>query len=240
MYGEVLLSETKTVSDREAIVLDDFRDDRLGFDEAILCAQKTPEQIARIVEMSQAAGRRRLFTRLDSQKFAALTPKNQQALFYDTSSSTAVLGKVLSLKSPVRTAIVSAGSSDVSVVAEAHATLEYYGEGSVLVADVGVAGIWRLMERVEELKPMSVVIAVAGMDAALPTVLAGLIPSSIIGVPTSTGYGMARGGETALSAMLTSCAPGLTVVNIDNGYGAACAALRVLNATVKADHNLGS
>jgi NCAIR mutase (PurE)-related protein len=77
---------------------------------------------------------------------------------------------------------------------------------------------------------MPVVIAVAGMDAALPTVLAGLIPASIIGVPTSTGYGMARKGETALSAMLSSCAPGLTVVNIDNGYGAACAALRIINA----------
>ena len=225
------------MSEPEGIVLDDYRDDRLGFDEAILCAQKTPEQITRIVELSQAAGRRRLFTRLDSQKFAVLPAKTQEALCYDASSSTAVLGKVLSLTTPARTAIVSAGSSDASVVAEAHATLEYYGEGSMLVADVGVAGIWRLMERVEELRPMSVVIAVAGMDAALPTVLAGLIPASIIGVPTSTGYGMARKGETALSAMLTSCAPGLTVVNIDNGYGAACAALRVLNVTAKA-HSL--
>ena len=222
------------MSELEAIVLDDYRDDRLGFDEAILCAQKTPEQIARIVELSQATGRRRLFTRLDSRKFVALSAKIQEALCYDASSSTAILGKVLNLKNPTRTAIVSAGSSDAPVVAEAYATLQYYGESSVLATDVGVAGIWRLIERVEELKPMSVVIAVAGMDAALPTVLAGLIPASIIGVPTSTGYGMAREGETALSAMLTSCAPGLTVVNIDNGYGAACAALRVLNATAKA------
>lgn len=221
------------MSELEAIVLDDYRDDRLGFDEAILCAQKSPEQITRIVELSQATGRRRLFTRLDSQKFVALSAKIQETLCYDASSSTAILGKVLSLKNPARTAIVSAGSSDASVVAEAYTTLQYYGESCVLATDVGVAGIWRLMERVEELKPMSVVIAVAGMDAALPTVLAGLIPARIIGVPTSTGYGMARNGETALSAMLTSCAPGLTVVNIDNGYGAACAALRVLNATAK-------
>ncbi len=225
------------MSELEAIVLDDYRDDRLGFDEAILCAQKTPEQIAHIVELSQAAERRRLFTRLDSEKFMALPAIIQEVLHYEAGSSTAILGKVLRPAGPVRTAIVAAGSSDEPVVAEAQATLHYYGEPSLLATDVGVAGIWRLMERIEDLKPMPVVIAVAGMDAALPTVLAGLIPASIIGVPTSTGYGIAREGETALSAMLTSCAPGLTVVNIDNGYGAACAALRVLNAATKA-HSL--
>ena len=217
----------------KGIILDNQRQERLGFDEAIFCAQKTPAQIVHIVEISQTSGHRRLFTRLDHDKFAILPAKIQQMLRYDPDSSTAVLGEVICLNNPVKTAIVSAGSSDSPSAAEAHATLEYYGHSSLLVTDVGVAGIWRLMERVEKLKTMSVIIAVAGMDAALPTVLGGLIPASIIGVPTSTGYGMAREGETALSAMLTSCAPGLTVVNIDNGYGAACAAIRILNAIGK-------
>ena len=215
--------------DTPAIVLDNLRHDRLGFDEAILCAQKTPAQIAQIVDMSQAGTGRRLFTRLDNNKFAALPPQVQQRLHYDSESSTAVQGELADLSEQTRIAIVSAGSSDAPVVAEARATLAYYGKPCLIATDIGVAGIWRLMERVEDIKPMSVVIAVAGMDAALPTVLAGLIPASIIGVPTSTGYGMAREGETALSAMLSSCAPGLTVVNIDNGYGAACAALRIIN-----------
>jgi hypothetical protein len=94
--------------------------------------------------------------------------------------------------------------------------------------DVGVAGLWRLYERLEEIRSSAIIIAVAGMDAALPTVLGGLIPGLIIAVPTSVGYGVAAGGQTALNAVLASCAPGITVTNIDNGYGAACAALRAL------------
>ena len=97
---------------------------------------------------------------------------------------------------------------------------------------MGVAGLWRLSSRLDEIKTHPIVIAVAGMDAALISVLGGLIPSILIGVPTSTGYGAARGGETALGASLSSCAPGVTICNIDNGYGAACAALRALHSAV--------
>jgi NCAIR mutase (PurE)-related protein len=96
------------------------------------------------------------------------------------------------------------------------------------VNDLGVAGIWRLFERLESLKQMSVVIVVAGMDGALPSVVAGLVSGCVIAVPTSVGYGVANGGQTALNAALASCAPGLVAVNIDNGYGAACAALRIV------------
>jgi hypothetical protein len=113
---------------------------------------------------------------------------------------------------------------------EAARTLRYYGTAGVEITDVGVAGLWRLLERIEEIRSVPVVIAVAGMDAALPTVIAGLVPGVIIGVPTSVGYGVAAGGHSALHSMLSSCAPGLAVMNIDNGYGAACAALRVLRA----------
>jgi NCAIR mutase (PurE)-related protein len=123
---------------------------------------------------------------------------------------------------------VAAGTSDVAVGREAARTLRFYGEPAVEINDVGVAGLWRLLERVEEMRKMKVVIAVAGMDAALPTVIGGLVSSVVIGVPTSVGYGVASGGETALRSMLASCSPGLLVTNIDNGFGAACAALRIL------------
>ena len=126
-------------------------------------------------------------------------------------------------------AIVSGGSSDVPIASEAKKTLEYYGVNSLMISDVGVAGLWRLTERLQDIQNHKVVICIAGMDAALPTVLGGLISSALIAVPTSVGYGMAEGGETALRSLLVSCAPGISVVNIDNGYGAACAAIRILN-----------
>jgi NCAIR mutase (PurE)-related protein len=214
--------------DKPVFLLDDFREDRIGFDEAILCEQKTAVQIREIATLSSARGQRRLFTRLRQEKFEQVCADLEVELAYDPMSRTAVLGEFRTLDKDPQVAIVSAGSSDAAVVAEACATLAYYGHRSRVIPDVGVAGIWRLMSRVDEIARMPVVIAVAGMDAALPTVLAGLIPSCVIGVPTSTGYGAARGGETALFAMLSSCAPGLTVSNIDNGYGAACTALRML------------
>ena len=127
-----------------------------------------------------------------------------------------------------RVAIVSAGTSDQPVCREAARTLAYHGHPSAEIGDVGVAGLWRLMDRIDEIRTYPVVIVVAGMDAALPSVVGGLVPGLVIAVPTSTGYGVAKGGATAMAAMLASCAPGVTVVNIDNGYGAACAALRAL------------
>ncbi|MEK9722482.1 MAG: hypothetical protein VW405_03210, partial [Rhodospirillaceae bacterium] len=107
-------------------------------------------------------------------------------------------------------------------------TLDVQGVRPSLIVVVGVAGLWRLTERIEEIAAHPVVIAVAGMDAAMVSVLGGLVPGLLVAVPTSTGYGAARGGETALAASLATCAPGVVVCNIDNGYGAACAALRAL------------
>ena len=127
---------------------------------------------------------------------------------------------------------ITAGTSDVSVSREASRTLSYYGVPCLDIADVGVAGLWRLMERIEEIQRHRNVIVVAGFDAALPSVVGGLVPGLVIAVPTSTGYGVARGGETALFSSLVSCAPGVVVVNIDNGYGAACAAIRALRSRI--------
>ena len=122
-----------------------------------------------------------------------------------------------------------AGSSDVPVARECLQTLAFHHEDALFVADVGVAGLHRLLARVEELRARRVVIAVAGMDAALVSVLGGLVPGLVIAVPTSVGYGASHAGQTALHASLASCASGVVVVNIDNGYGAACAALRALS-----------
>ena len=111
---------------------------------------------------------------------------------------------------------------------EAVRTLAYYGEAAQEIYDVGVAGLWRLLDRLDEIRAMPVVIAVAGMEASLPSVVGGQVPGLVVAVPTSNGYGVSAGGRVALDASLSSCAPGLAVVNIDNGYGAACVALRAL------------
>ena len=128
-------------------------------------------------------------------------------------------------------AVVCAGTSDRRVALEAQLCLACHGISCELVVDVGVAGLHRLLDRLEQLRSARVLIACAGMEGALPTVLAGLLPQPVIAVPVSVGYGVSAGGIAALHGMLASCAPGLSVVNIDNGYGAAMAALRILGVS---------
>ena len=125
--------------------------------------------------------------------------------------------------------VITAGSSDVGVAHEAYYTLAYMGVQAELIQDIGVAGLHRLTNRLDELRKFDILIVIAGFEGALPTVMAGLLPQPIIAVPTSVGYGISRNGEVALHAMLNSCANGVVVVNIDNGYGAAMSALRILN-----------
>ena len=212
------------------VVLDTLRAQRIGLPEAVYAAGKSVAQIAAILDGARASGASLLLTRLDEAKATALPPLLRDALDYDAVSRTAVLGGMPPLAGPARVAVVTAGTSDVPVAQEAARTLRFHGADSRRIADVGVAGLWRLLARLEDLRAMPVVIVAAGMDAALPSVVAGLVPGAVIAVPTSVGYGVAAGGHAALHALLTSCAPGLTVVNIDNGYGAACAALRILGA----------
>lgn len=168
-----------------------------------------------------------LFTRLSEQQFNIIEETHPGLLNYDPAALTATQGNVPEVVS-ASVAILTGGSSDVPVAKEASNTLAFNGYGCTEINDIGVAGLWRLMDRLEEIREHKIVIAIAGMDAALPTVLGGLVGSSIIAVPTSVGYGAARKGETALSALLASCASGITVTNIDNGFGAACAAVRIL------------
>ena len=201
---------------------------RMGQDEAVLCGSKSTAQLETIITDALARKINLLLTRLDAQQFACLSSTTQSQLDYDESSATAIIGAVAKPTTAAKVAIVSAGTSDVGVAREALRTLNYHGHACAEIHDVGVAGLWRLMERVEELAEYPVLIVVAGMDAALPSVIGGLVPGVIITIPTSAGYGVANNGETALHAALVSCAQGISVVNIDNGFGAACAALRVL------------
>jgi pyridinium-3,5-biscarboxylic acid mononucleotide synthase len=212
----------------EDFLLDTPRDERLGLSEAIFCAGKSPVQIAAIIGHAEARGLSLLLTRLDEARFAEMPPPRRDALDYDPQSRTAILGQPHRLRPQIQVAIVAAGTSDMPVAREAARTLRFEGFGCEEIVDVGVAGLWRLLRRVEALRQFPVVIVAAGMDAALPSVVGGLVGGLVIAVPTSVGYGVAAGGHTALNAILASCAPGIVTVNIDNGYGAACAAIRAL------------
>lgn len=212
----------------DEFLLDEERDQRIGLSEAVYCAGKSPAQIAAILDHVAWRGSSMLLTRLSETTLAALPPPHVAALDYDPVSRTAIAGAPRPVADGAQIAVVSAGTSDVPVAREAIRTLRFEGLDAVEIYDVGVAGIWRLMRRAEELKRMQVVIVAAGMDAALPSVVGGLLPGLVIAVPTSVGYGVAAGGRAALDAALASCAPGIVVVNIDNGYGAACAAIRAL------------
>ncbi|MEM7057909.1 MAG: nickel pincer cofactor biosynthesis protein LarB [Pseudomonadota bacterium] len=211
----------------DEIRLDFQRPDRVGFDEAILCAGKSLAQLETIVVKTEAEGVSCLMTRLQPEVFSALPDARQAQIDYDPVSCTGYFNWTApDMSDDPQVAVVAAGSSDMPQAQEAIRTLTYFGIPTRSFIDVGVAGLWRLTSNLEALREFPVLIAVAGMDGALPSVLGGLVPGLIIVLPTSTGYGASRGGETALNAALASCAPGLTVVNIDNGYGAACAALR--------------
>jgi NCAIR mutase (PurE)-related protein len=208
--------------------LDWRRAERTGASEAVLCESKSAAQIDAIIAHALEFGQRLLFTRLGPRKFGRLAPQARKALDYDAATGTAILGALRVEQSTGRVAIVCGGTSDLPVAREAARTLAFEGETATLLADVGVAGLWRLMDHIDEIRRHRVVIAVAGMEGALFSVLGGLVPCAVIAVPTSVGYGVARGGRVALHAALASCASGLAVVNIDNGFGAAHAALRIL------------
>ena len=224
---------------------DDFRMDwdriaRTGTSEAVLCDSKSPEQIDAIVGEAIARAGRLLLTRLDAAKLATLAAPIRAVLDYDPVSRTAILGTLPAPHGGPRVAIVCGGTSDVPVAGEAQRTLAFAGESASRYVDVGVAGLWRLMEHLDDIRAHRIVICVAGMEGALFSVLTGLVRSAVIAVPTSVGYGVGAGGQAALYSALASCASGLAVVNIDNGFGAAHVALRMLGGAVVADDPAGA
>jgi hypothetical protein len=203
---------------------------RVGFPEVVLAQGKTAEQIGEICrQLSRAHDV--LVTRLSPELWAevAVSPLPGRA-DYDPRSETLHLsvGKPMPRVEGL-VAIVTAGTSDMPVAAEAGRALEYLGVASTMVPDVGVAGVLRLLSRLEEIERASVILAVAGMEASLFSVIAGLVGKPIIAVPTSRGYGAAFGGLASLLSAVNSCANGVTAVNIDSGYAAAMAAYRILS-----------
>ena len=208
--------------------LDFDREHRLGMVEAIWGEHKTFDQIVRILAKFEESRKLALVTRLQKEKADKLLGIFKSARFY-SDSACLTLGPSLEMdKGLGHVVILSGGTSDFSVASEAELALNLHGIETKKIIDVGVAGLHRLLSKLEELKEAKVVIACAGMEGALPTILAGLIPQPVIGVPVSVGYGVSSKGKTALDGMLASCAPGLVVVNIDNGYGAAMASLRIM------------
>jgi len=212
----------------DQVNLDLNRRKRIGFDEAVLCEWKSPEQIAHTLGVVMQANCPILLTRLSEDKLRALPDQQQKNIDYDPVSRTGFFAAEPFVSAESRVGVISAGTSDVPAAHEAIRTLQYFGVGATEISDVGVAGLWRLLDRIEDIRKKDVVIVAAGMDGALPSVVGGLVPGVVVAVPTSVGYGASDGGRTAMNASLASCAAGLVVVNIDNGFGAACAALRVL------------
>jgi hypothetical protein len=206
--------------------VDHHRALRQGFAEVILGKGKTPQQVAEIVKAmlgKKVSQHNILVTRADAKIFAAVKRVSPTAKLHPLSGvitierSREILGK-----GTIR--VVSAGTSDIPVAEEALLTAQMMGNRVEHLYDVGVAGIHRLLEHRENLVRARVIICVAGMEGALPSVVGGLVPVPVIAVPTSTGYGASFGGAAALLGMLNSCASNVTVVNIDNGFGAACVA----------------
>ncbi len=211
--------------------LDFQRSERLGMFEAIWGEHKTTNQIVEILKKFQYRGELALVTRVGPEKAAELK-KIFPSVEIHPVPRCLTLGSIPDpLPSLGKVVVLSGGTSDLFVAAEAELALRCHGVQVELLLDVGVAGLHRLLNELEKLKAANVLIACAGMEGALPTVLAGLLSKPIIGVPVSVGYGVSARGKTALEGMLASCAPGLMVVNIDNGYGSAMAALRILSSS---------
>jgi hypothetical protein len=204
--------------------LDTHRELRTGHPEVIYCAGKTPAQVRGILERLLAGKSAILATRATEEQWLAAKALSP-ALVYDPISRTIVRRTQSASKAAKKyVAIVAAGTSDLPVAEEAAVTAEVFGNRVERVYDVGVAGLHRLLGRLEIIRGARAIVAVAGMEGALPSVLGGLVDRPIVAVPTSVGYGTSFGGVSALLAMLNSCAPGITVVNIDNGFGAGYAA----------------
>ena len=221
------------VSDLGYARLDTDRADRTGDPEVVYGAGKTPAQVVEILQTLRAAHPERaiLATRLTDAVIEAVVAQIPDAVVDEVARAVTV-GPLPQAQGTV--AVVSAGTSDAPVAAEAALTARVYGAGVKLVNDVGVAGLHRILAAREELVTANCLVVVAGMEGALPSVVGGLTGVPLVAVPTSVGYGASFGGIAALLAMLNSCAPGVTVVNIDNGFGAACVALRILRATAAA------
>ncbi len=199
--------------------IDNHRTIRTGYPEVIFCEGKSPQQVADIIKYMDSRDHNVLGTRASQEvyeKVKEVCPKAE----YHTLSRTITIKKNSTKKTESHIGIITAGTSDIPIAEEAAITAEIFGNNIQRYYDVGVAGIHRLYDHIGEIRKAKVLIAVAGMEGALPSIVGGIVDSPVIAVPTSVGYGASLNGLTALLGMLTSCASGVSVVNIDNGFGA--------------------
>jgi NCAIR mutase (PurE)-related protein len=215
----------------EAVVIDHHRELRTGVPELVFGATKTPEQIAAALTGLATKGGA-LATRVDAEKAAKVRALVPDVVVHEAARLVA-LGRPGPRPACAPITVVCAGTSDLPVAEEAALVAEFLGAPVTRISDVGVAGLHRLLARLDDIRKTQVVIAVAGMEAALPSVLGGLIDRPMIAVPTSVGYGVSIDGLVALGALLSACAPGISVVNIDNGVGAAVAAVKIARLAVR-------
>ena len=199
--------------------IDHHREVRTGYPEIIYCAGKTVDQVKEIFRVMAERENNVFGTRADNNMFEAVRSIIPETVYYNEARIISIKKKDLEI-SETSIAVITAGTSDIPVAEEASVTAELLGNKVVRIYDAGVAGIHRLVDKLPDIKNCRVVIVIAGMEGALASVVGGLIDKPVIAVPTSVGYGANFGGVSALLAMLTSCSSGVTVVNIDNGFGA--------------------
>jgi hypothetical protein len=232
---EKLLSEvqqgTRTVADAMELLrnfpysdlgfakIDHHRELRTGFPEIVYCAGKTTEQVTGIFRHMAERENNVIGTRANREMFEGVKKYCDQAVYYPEARIISICKKEPE-KPETSIAVITAGTSDIPVAEEAAVTAELTGNNVIRIYDAGVAGIHRLVDRLPEIKKCKVIVVIAGMEGALASVVGGLVDKPVIAVPTSVGYGANFGGISALLAMLTSCSAGVTVVNIDNGFGA--------------------
>ncbi|MGJ8682636.1 nickel pincer cofactor biosynthesis protein LarB [Paraglaciecola sp.] len=210
-------------------IWDKDRLSRTGVAEAVLCSNKSPQDLVDIIEFNLQDKTPILLTRLTQTQWAKIPSEIKTALEYDEVSQTAILLPQHCPTPQAGICIVTAGTSDLNIAKEAQKTLVFNGFAAPIYADVGVAGLWRLMDKLADIQQHKIIIACAGMEGALFSVLSGLVRAPVIAVPTSVGYGVSANGKVALDSALASCAPGVLTVNIDNGFGAANAAIKIFN-----------
>ena len=208
--------------------IDHHRSLRRGLTEVIFGEGKDITEILSIMDRISRQGENIIVTRLDAGKADAISRKYPDAGYHERSRVLTLLKQPVKIRGKGTILVISAGTSDIPVAEEAALTARFMGNEVDTIYDLGVSGLHRLLGHREQISKASVLIVVAGMEGALPSVVGGLVACPIIAVPTSVGYGTALGGFTALMSMLTSCASGVTVVNIDNGFGAAMAVHRML------------
>jgi NCAIR mutase (PurE)-related protein len=206
--------------------IDHHRELRTGYPEIVYCAGKTPEQVRAIFAAMMEHDNNIIGTRAPKEMFSYISPFFPDAVYYETARIVSIKKKEITPPTS-KIAIITAGTSDIPVAEEAAVTAELLGNNVVRIYDAGVAGIHRLVDKLPEIRACRVAIVIAGMEGALASVVGGLVNMPVIAVPTSVGYGASFEGISALLAMMTSCAAGVTVVNIDNGFGAGFAASRI-------------